>query len=164
MPHPIFLIAPLLLGFSGGLRSLTPAAVLLIAIRLGVLSLDGTWLAFLSSTPILIVIVALAIGELIGDKLSFAPNRTAWLGLSGRVISGAICGAALIASLSGNSLIGMFAGTSLGITGAMTGTFSGFYARTRIASSTGTRDLYIALAEDLLAIAIAILVIRISVN
>lgn len=163
LPHLLFFIAPFLLGLSGGLRALTPFAVFLIALRFDFVSLGGTWLEFLSSTFILVAAIFLAVGELIGDKLSFAPNRTAWLGLSGRIFSGALCGAMLIASQSGNSFAGIGAGAVLGIIGALIGTFAGFYSRTQLTRATGAKDIYIAIPEDILAISIAVLTVYLSI-
>src|SRR6202451_2103422 len=41
------------------------------------------------------ILVLLALGELIADKLPFMPNRTSAPGLAARFIAGAICGMAI---------------------------------------------------------------------
>lgn len=162
LPSPIFLLAPFLLGISGGLRSLVPGAVLLIAIFLDVISVSGTWFEFLDSSLFMIAAIALSIGELIGDKLSIAPNRTEWLGLSARIVVGALCGAILIAGMAGNSITGMTAGAVAGVIGALVGTFGGFAYRTRLAKAFNVRDLELAIPEDAAAIAFAVIAIYLS--
>ncbi|MFN0279754.1 MAG: hypothetical protein ACKVRN_14325 [Pyrinomonadaceae bacterium] len=163
IPSPIFLLAPFLLGISGGLRSLVPGAVLMIAIFLDTISIAGTWFEFLDSHLLLIAAIVLSFGELIGDKLSIAPARTAWLGLSGRIVTGALCGVILNASLAGNSIPGMTAGAVLGVIGALVGTFGGFFVRTHAVERLKTRDLFVAIPEDLVSITLAICAIYLSV-
>jgi uncharacterized membrane protein len=48
---------------------------------------------------------------------------------------------------------GAILGAVLGIIGGVVGCFSGFQARTRLVKGLGTPDIYVALIEDILAIA-----------
>jgi uncharacterized membrane protein len=47
----------------------------------------------------------------------------------------------------------MFPGGLLGAIGGVAGCFAGYQGRTRVVKALGTRDIYIALVEDLVAIA-----------
>ncbi|MFY9674900.1 MAG: DUF4126 family protein, partial [Terriglobales bacterium] len=84
-----------LLGCVDGLRSLTPPALVCWAAHFGWLHFAGTRLAFINHRSTLIVFTALALGELIADKLPSTPARTAPLGLSARIAFGGASGLAL---------------------------------------------------------------------
>lgn len=143
-----------LMGLFGGLRAFTPLAVISWAARAGWLPLEGTWLAFLGFAATPYILTVLAIGELIADKLPKAPSRKAPLGFSGRVITGALCGAAL-----GITAHAMTGGLVAGIVGAVAGTFGGYEFRSRLVRATGGKDLPIALLEDAIAIAGSVIVV-----
>ena len=89
----------------------------------------------------------LAIGELINDKLPKTPSRKAPVPFAGRVLMGALCGAALGAP--SQALIG---GLLCGVLGAVAGTLGGYEIRTRVVKAIGGKDLPIALLEDAIAI------------
>src|SRR4029078_9434821 len=103
--------------------------------------------SWLGSMVAVIIFSLLALAELIADKLPNTPNRTAAVGLSARILTGAFTGACLAVS-GGNHL---FFGALLGIAGAFAGTFVGFKARTGIVKALGA-PVVVALAEDLIAI------------
>lgn len=46
-----------------------------------------------------------------------------------------------------------FIGAMLGAAGGIAGAFAGYQARKRLVKALGTRDIYVALFEDLIAIA-----------
>src|SRR3954454_16523709 len=103
-----------LIGVIVGLRSMTAPAAVSWAARLGWLHLENTWLAFLGFAATPYILTVLAIGELIADQLPSTPSRKEPLGFGTRIITGALCGAALGAS--GGSLA---AGLVLGVLGAV---------------------------------------------
>jgi uncharacterized membrane protein len=140
--------AAFLIGFICGLRSLTGPAVTAWSTRFGWISLRGTPLAFLGSWPAVGLFTFLAIVEYFTDKLPKTPPRTAPLGLSARVLLGALSGAALAAS-RGNQL-GI--GAALGALGGVVGAFVGYQLRTRIVKALAVPDFYVAVGEDLVAI------------
>jgi uncharacterized membrane protein len=147
-----------LIGVVTGLRSMTAPAAVSWAARLGWLHLENTWLAFLGFAATPYIVSALAIAELISDKLPKTPSRKAPLGFTGRLVSGALCGAALGAA--SQALMG---GLLAGVLGAIAGTLGGYEFRTRLVRAIGGNDLPIALLEDAIAICgAALIVARVS--
>jgi uncharacterized membrane protein len=137
-----------------GFRSLTAPAVVSWAARFGWLHLEGTWLAFLGYAATSYFLSLLAILELIADKLPKTPSRKAAVGFTARLVTGALCGAALGAT--GPSLIG---GLLAGVIGGIAGTLGGYEFRVRLVKATGGNDLPIALIEDVIAIGGAFLIV-----
>lgn len=146
----IALILALLIGIVAGLRSMTAPAAISWAARLGWLHLENTKLAFLGFAATPYIFTVLAIGELIADKLPGTPSRKAPVGFGARIVSGAICGAALA---------GWSGGLLAGIIGAIVGTLAGYEFRARLVRAIGGKDLPIALLEDAIAIAGAFLIV-----
>jgi len=136
-----------LIGVVAGLRSLTAPAVVSWAARLGWLHLENTWLAFLGSAATPYILTLLAVGELVNDKLPRTPSRKAPAPFIARVVTGALCGAALGAG--GQALIG---GLVAGALGAVAGTLGGYEFRARLVAAIGGKDLPVALLEDVVAI------------
>src|SRR5580704_1859116 len=128
---PISLLA-FLIGVVSGLRAMTPPAAVSWAARLGWLHLEGTPLAFLGSAVAPYILTALAIGELINDKLPKTPSRKTPVPFAARVVIGALCGAAIGAP--SQLLIG---GLLASAVGAVAGTLGGYEARTRLVRATG---------------------------
>ncbi len=149
----LYLLA-FLIGVIAGLRSLTAPAVVSWAARLGWLHLENTWLAFLGYAATPYILSVLAIGELIADKLPKTPSRKAPPGFITRLVTGALCGAALGAS--GESLIG---GALAGVIGGVAGTLGGYEFRVRLVKAVGGKDFLIALLEDAIAIGGAFLIV-----
>ena len=142
------LLLAFLIGFFAGLRSLTAPAVTAWATYLGWLKLERP-LSLIGSVPAVAIFTLLAVVELVADKLPQTPSRTAPPGLIARIVMGGLAGACV--SAAGGQ--GIFLGVLLGATGGVVGCFAGYQARTRIVQALGTRDLYVALLEDLVAIA-----------
>lgn len=87
------LLSPVLIGAVASARSMTPMATLAAA-RLAGRSTKGK--LFLLDRPLFKYgALAMGVGELLGDKMKTAPDRTAFLGLLARVMSAGIAGAAL---------------------------------------------------------------------
>lgn len=141
------------MGVVAGLRALTPLAVISWAARLTWVPLQGTWLAFLGFAVTPYIFTVLAIAELVGDKLPQTPSREAAMPFVVRIVSGALCGAAL--GTPSRVLIG---GGVAGALGAVAGTLGGYEFRSRLVKAIGGRDLPIALLEDSIAIVAAVLI------
>ena len=140
-------VLPFLIGAVAGLRSLTAPAAVSWAARLGWLPLAGTSLAFLGFAATPYILTVLAVGELVNDKLPRTPSRKAPAPFIARLVTGALCGAALGAA--GHALLG---GLVAGALGAVVGTLGGFEFRSRLVSAFGGNDLPVALLEDAVAI------------
>ena len=143
----------LLIGITAGLRTLAPIAVISWAAQFGWLPLQGTWLAFLGANVTAYGASALALGELVTDKLPKTPSRKVPVQFGARIFSGALCGAALAAASGA-----MFIGLLLGAVGAVIGTLGGAAAPARLAAAVGN-DLPAALLEDVAAVGGAILLV-----
>ena len=141
------LLFAFLIGFFAGLRSLAAPAIIAWAVHLGLLRLERP-LSLIGSVPSVVIFTVLAIGELVVDKLPKAPNRTAALGLVARIVTGGLSGACVSVGFGQGAL----PGAVLGAAGGIVGCFAGFHARTRLAQALGSRDIYAALLEDLLAV------------
>jgi uncharacterized membrane protein len=142
------LLFAFLIGFFAGLRSLTAPAATACAVHLGCLKLQGP-LALIGSISSVAIFTLLAVVELVADKLPRTPSRTSPPGLIARIIMGGLTGACVAAGGGEGSLLG----AALGIAGGVVGCFGGFQARTRLVKALGTPDIYIALLEDLVAVA-----------
>lgn len=143
----------LLIGVVAGLRAMTAPAAVSWAASLGLLTLDGSWLAFLGYRFTPWILTLLAVGELVTDQLPSTPSRKVPIQFAARVIMGGLSGAAIGAS--GGSLV---AGFVAGAVGAVLGTLGGAAARARLAGVFG-RDRPAALLEDALAILGAALIV-----
>lgn len=105
-------------------------------------------LEFMRSTKTAAVLDVAALGELIGDKLPMTPARVSPTGLSGRIVSGALCGAALSRSAREDTATGAVAGA----VGAMLGAYAFYELRRVLTKRGGLPDVAVALAEDALAL------------
>ena len=148
----IYLLA-LLIGIVAGLRTMTAPAAVSWAAYLGWLPLQNTPLAFLGYVAVPYIFTLLAIGELVADQLPKTPSRKVPVQFGGRIVSGALCGAA-IGAAAGTLGGGLVAG----IIGAVIGTLGGAEARGRLARAFG-RDMPAALIEDVVAILGAYLIV-----
>ena len=149
-----FYVIAFLLGAVAGLRSLTPVAAVAWAAHLGWIPLTNGPLAWLGSAPSAYIFTALALGELVVDKLPMAPSRKKPGPFGGRILTGALVGAAI-----GSSESVLFGGAIAGIVGAIVGTLAGAQLRGMGAKALG-RDLPAALMEDTVAVLAAILLVR----
>jgi len=138
-----------------GLRSLTAPAVVAWGAHLGWLNLHGSPLAFMGSTTAVAIFSLLAIGELIADKLSWIPKRTAPIPSLARFLTGGLSGASLCEG-AGQSLV---VGTLLGGIWALVGAHLGYEVRTRVAGNLHIKDFLVAISEDVVAIALAVFIV-----
>ena len=142
------LLLAFLIGFFAGLRSLTAPTATAWASYLGWLKLERP-LSLIGSVPAVAIFTLLAVVELVADKLPQTPSRTSAPGLIARIVMGGLAGASV--SVSGGQ--GIFLGVLLGAVGGVVGCFLGYRARTRIVKALDTRDIYVAVVEDIVAIA-----------
>lgn len=142
-----FLVLAFLIGIIAGLRALTAPTLVSWAVRLRLLTLDGSWMAFLGYAWTPWILTLLALGEMVNDKLPKTPSRKTPPQFAVRVLMGAFSGAAI-----GTSAGSMLGGACAGALGAIAGTLGGAEARSRLVAAIGGKDLPIALLEDATAI------------
>jgi len=145
----------LAIGAIAGLRSLTAPAVVSWAAQWNWISLQNSHIAFLGSIRAAWIFTALALAELVSDKLPFVPARTKPGGLLARIATGGLCGAALCVT-AGESVV---LGAILGAVGAVAGAFGGYELRHRLVTQRNASDLVVALIEDAVAIGGALLIV-----
>lgn len=117
------MIRSILMGLVAGQRAMTPIAILAGAARRGTLPSDAFAAKLLQSPHAAAGAVALAAGEMAGDKMPSAPDRIVAIGLVGRSITGGFAGAAL--APADRRVIGAL----LGAAAAVGSSFLGFHAR-----------------------------------
>ena len=105
-------------------------------------------LSFMQNDKVATVFKILAVGELIGDKLPKAPNRTHPVGVVFRCIAGSLAGASLFEA-TGNSA---FAGAVIGSVTALGSTFGSYILRKNVVNLTDAFDPLIGAIEDALVI------------
>jgi uncharacterized membrane protein len=142
------------LGIVAGLRSMTAPAVVAWATRFGWLQLEGTPLAFLSSSVARYILLVLMLGELVADKLPFTPSRKQPGPFIARILAGGLAGAALAVG-AGQSLA---AGAVAGGLGGVVGTLGGYQARIGLVRALRVPDYVVALTEDIVAVGGALLI------
>ncbi|CAA9538401.1 MAG: hypothetical protein AVDCRST_MAG73-1655 [uncultured Thermomicrobiales bacterium] len=135
------------LGFVAGLRSQMPLAILARELGERAADLPGP-LARLADERVRVVLALSAAGEVVGDKLPFAPSRLKQEPLAGRIAFGGAAGAT--AALAAGATAALGAG--MGAAGAWLGAVAGHRARTTIVRTTGLPDPAVAVAEDLIAL------------
>ncbi|KAB7772558.1 DUF4126 family protein [Xanthomonas maliensis] len=89
------LMHSVLMGLVAGMRAMTPLAAVTQAARRGHLPADNGAPRVLGNPVVSAGMLALAGGELAGDKMRSAPDRIVLPGMVARIASGAIAGAAL---------------------------------------------------------------------
>lgn len=136
------------IGVVAGLRSMTAPAVVAWAAYLGWLNIHGSPLEFMGSVWAVGILTLFAVGEFVADKLPATPSRTALLGLSARIVTGALSGACL--AVAGDASLGL--GALAGAAGGILGAFAGYRARVGLVRALHVRDFAIAIPEDLIAI------------
>jgi uncharacterized membrane protein len=147
------MLPALLLAFSSGLRTFTAPAILAWALRSGSPGVASSALWWMGGPFTAYVLTVLAIVELVGDKLPFTPSRLKPGPLVGRIVAGGLCGAT-VAAATGGSIV---ASAVVGGIAAVAGALCGYHTRRRLA--TRFPDFAIAVAEDLVAIGLAILAV-----
>ena len=117
------MLRSLLIGLVAGQRAMTPLAALAGAAQRGTLP-ENTAGARLMAMPLITAGgVAMAAAEMAGDKMKTAPDRTVFLGLLARTITGGFAGAALAPPKR------QVSGAAFGIGAAILSSYGGLAAR-----------------------------------
>lgn len=149
------LLLALGIGVVAGLRSLTAPAAVAWAAHVGWINLHGSPLAFMGSVWAVAIFTVLAVIELVADQLPSTPSRTAPVGLSARIVTGALSGACLAIASGGMLWVAALAGALGGIAGA----FGGYQARIGLVRTLHVPDFAIAIPEDLVAIGLGVFLV-----
>ena len=136
------------LGVVAGMRSMgAPALVSDHLARTQPPALEQSPLRWLGTAKAANVTKFLAVGEIVGDKMPFTPNRIAPGPLFGRVMSGALSGAALCAADGKRAEVG----AAIGVAAAVAGAFGFYHLRRTLGQKTAIPDPVWGAAEDVLA-------------
>ena len=93
----------------------------------------------------------LALFELFVDLQPSTPKRTAPVPLGARILTSGLCGACLCAASNQSLIIGAI----LGAIGGVIGAFAGYEIRRRLVNNLRIKDIFVAICEDLVALALA---------
>jgi uncharacterized membrane protein len=148
-----WLVALPLLGVVTGMRTFVPMTVLCWFAYKGNLGVDDTWAAWTGHLSTAVIFTVLAAGEIAGDKMPKAPDRTKLAGMTGRLLMGGLMGAIVATALDGEMLEGIF----LGLAGAFIGAHAGFLVRRELVILLRWKDWHVAVLEDVIAVMCAIL-------
>ncbi len=143
-------------GIVSGMRSMGgPALVSQYLTQHPSETLEESSLGWLGTPRAALITKFLAVGEIVGDKLPMTPNRIAPGPLFGRVMSSALCGAALYASAGRKPATGAM----LGIAAAVLGAFGFFSLRMSLGQASKIPDPVIGAVEDILAYGVGWIVV-----
>lgn len=148
------LLPSMLLGAIAGSRSMTPLAAVSIAAGLGALPRGNGAPRLLGHPAVVAGSVAMAVGELWGDKLKSAPDRIVPAGLVARAVTGAVAGMAM-ASRRHRDVAA--AGGAAAAVGAAFPTFAGRMRSMRSHGQTPT-----GLVEDAIVVFATIAVVTVA--
>lgn len=137
---------------------MTAPAVTALATQVGSLQLNATPFAFLGAPIVAAGLAAGAACEFFADTLPNTPNRTDPGPLIFRLLSGGLCGAALVWRGGSPPWTGAVAG---GV-GAFIGAFAGIRLRTGLRQRLHRPDLQLAVSEDVIAVLLAAAAISIA--
>lgn len=141
-----------LMGLVGGQRAMTPLATVSIAAARGQLPADNGGPRLLANPLVAAGTLALAIGEMAGDKQKTAPDRIVPIGLAARFVTSAIAGAALVPKRE------RWIGAAVGGVTAVLASYPGW--RTRMAALPRYGQTPSGFAEDLGVLSAAAAIVR----
>jgi len=134
------------IGAVAGLRPTTALAVIASALRRGRIRPGHSSFARIVSASTSKRIAGFAISDLVVDKLPFTRSRLDAAPLASRIVSGAICGAAIYGTVKKP----IVEGAVFGGLGSLAGAITGYHVRQRL--SRDMPDFVVALLEDALAV------------
>jgi len=144
-----------LVGAVAGMRSMSAPAVVSQLARLGGSGLSDSKLAWLGSPKSIYTTGAMALGEIIADKLPFIPARTKAGPLVARAVSGGFSGAAIAASKKRSRWLGALCGAA----GAIGATYAFYHLRRAATENLNVPNPVAAVVEDVVVAGTAYLLI-----
>ena len=146
------MLASFLIGLVGGQRAMTPLAAVAIAAARGELPTDNGAPRLLANPVVAAGALALAIGEMAGDKQKTAPDRVVVIGLAARFVTSAIAGAALVPRRQ------RWLGAAVGGVTAVVASYPGW--RARMAAIPGYGQTPTGFVEDAAVLGGAVAIVR----
>jgi uncharacterized membrane protein len=146
------MLASFMMGLVGGQRAMTPLATVSIAAARGELPADNGAPRIIAHPLVAAGALALAIGEMAGDKQKTAPDRIVPIGLAARFITSAIAGAALAPHRQ------RWLGAVVGGSTAVAASYPGW--RARVAAMPRYGQTPTGLVEDAIVVAGAVTILR----
>ena len=146
------MLASFLMGLVGGQRGITPIATVAVAAARGELPADNGAPKILGNPLVAASLLALAVGEFMGDKQKTAPDRIIPIGLAVRLVTSAIAGAALTTRKQ------RWAGAAVGGLTAVAASFPGWRLRTAAMPRYGQTAT--GFAEEAVVLAAAVAIVR----
>jgi uncharacterized membrane protein len=134
------------LGAVSGMRSMAAPAIVSKLAGSGLLPIEESQMGFLTKATTGKTTAVLALGEMLADKLPFAPNRTKAGPLVARAVSGAMSGAAFSTGKKRSALLGAL----FGMAAAIGATYAAFKVRQMAGERLPVPDTIVAVAEDAL--------------
>jgi len=146
------MLASFLIGLVGGQRAMTPLAAVAIAAARDELPVDNGAPRLLANPVVAAGALALAIGEMAGDKQKTAPDRVVAIGLAARFVTSAIAGAALVPRRQ------RWLGAAVGGVTAVVASYPGW--RARMAAIPGYGQTPTGFIEDAAVLGGAVAIVR----
>ena len=146
------MLASFLIGIVGGQRAMTPLAAVAIAAARDELPVDNGAPRLLANPVVAAGALALAIGEMAGDKQKTAPDRVVAIGLAARFVTSAIAGAALVPRRQ------RWLGAAVGGVTAVVASYPGW--RARMAAIPGYGQTPTGFVEDAAVLGSAVAIVR----
>ncbi len=146
------MLASFLIGLVGGQRAMTPLAAVAIATARDELPVDNGAPRLLANPVVAAGALALAIGEMAGDKQKTAPDRVVAIGLAARFVTSAIAGAALVPRRQ------RWLGAAVGGVTAVVASYPGW--RARMAAIPGYGQTPTGFVEDAAVLGGAVAIVR----
>ncbi len=143
------------MGAVAGLRSMSSPAIVSQFVRSGLLPIGHSPISFLNRSATAKTMAALALGELVADKLPFMPKRTKAPSVIARGVTGGLSGAAICSSKRKSVL----AGALIGAAAAIGATYGAYQLRRWAGKKFHTADPIIAIVEDVVVAGCGMLVL-----
>ena len=136
---------------------MAPAVISWAARRSG-LDLESTPFSAFKGPGIGRTAAALAVGEIVADKLPITADHTDGAALVARAVSGAAAGAAVFKARRQNLLLGALVGAGAAVAAA----YGAYYLRKKAAQYFHVSDRVIALAEDGIALGAGLIAVAVT--
>lgn len=132
------------MGAVAGMRSMSAPAMVSQVAKAGRIAMGHPELDFLHSPKTAYAMTAMAVGEVIADKLPFMPNRTGAPSLLGRALTGGLSGAAISSAKKRSPWLGAIAGAA----GAISASYAFYHLRRAAKEKLHVPDALTAILED----------------